>query len=99
MILRDLTKSLEETKPTTRMRWPDAAIAGAQKHTHNQNSAPPARDREHEKESLILVDVEKGNSFDVEKNDPRKHEKESSILADVEKGNSSISIDVENNDP
>ena len=46
-----------------------------------------------------MVDVEKGNSFDVEKNDPRKHEKKSSILADVEKGNSSISIDVENNDP
>ena len=41
MILRDLTESLEETKPTTHMRQPDAAIPGPQKHTHNQNVTRP----------------------------------------------------------
>ena len=39
MILQNLTESLEETKPNTHMRRPDAVIPYPQK--HNQNFTPP----------------------------------------------------------
>ena len=52
-------------------------------------------------ESLILVDVEKGNPANVEDNDHEEdssveHGEKSSTLVDAEEGNP---IDVENNDP
>ena len=55
---------MKETKPPTHIIWPNAAIVGTQKHTQNQNSTPPlAKDREQERESSILVDVENNEAI------------------------------------